>query len=93
MSMTMTMNRRLEMPLLPPELQASIERLREMADEDWLASILYGRASQDRHKLMRSIDDQLMELVGWCEPIRWCPAVIVRDSDRSEGHRGCQSGP
>lgn len=83
MSMTMTMNRRLELPLLPPELQASIERLREMADEDWLASILYGRASQDRHKLMRSIDDQLMELVGWCEPIRWTPSVIVRDSDRS----------
>ncbi|MFV0533295.1 MAG: recombinase family protein [Cumulibacter sp.] len=64
-------------------MQVSIERLRELADEDWIAAILYGRASQDRHKLMRSIDDQLTELVGWCEPIRWCPTVIVRDSDRS----------
>lgn len=83
MSMNVTMSRLLEMPLLPVELQASIERLHEMADEDWIASILYGRASQDRHKLMRSINDQIAELLGWCEPIRWYPAAIVRDSDRS----------
>lgn len=83
MYMDMTTNSLLETQLLPPELLASIERLREMADEDWIASIHYGRASQDRHKLMRSIDDQLTESVGWCEPIRWYPDVIVRDSDRS----------
>lgn len=82
MSMNMTTSRLLEMPLLTPELRLSIERLLEIADEDWLASILYGRASQDRHKLMRSIDDQLLELVGWCQPIRWYPSTIVRDSDR-----------
>ena len=32
---------------------------------------------------MRSIDDQLVECVGWCPPILWNPLVIVRDSDRS----------
>ena len=64
-------------------MRASIERLREMADEDWIAAILYGRASQDRHKLMRSIDDQLAESVRMVQPIRWYPDVIVRDSDRS----------
>lgn len=83
MSMTTATTTLLEMPFLSPELRASIERLREMADEDWIASIHYGRASQDRHKLMRSINDQLTESVGWCEPIRWYPDVIVRDSDRS----------
>ncbi len=73
----------LEQATLTPELLASIERLREMADEDWIASILYGRASQDRHKLMRSINDQIAESLGWFLPIRWYPDVIVRDSDRS----------
>ncbi|WGH89970.1 recombinase family protein [Auritidibacter ignavus] len=38
---------------------------------------------QHRHKLMGSIDDQLTESIGWCEPIRWHPDVIIRDSDRS----------
>ena len=47
MSMNTMMNRRLEVPSLPPNLQVSIERLRELADEDWIAAILYGRASQD----------------------------------------------
>src|SRR5690606_18369617 len=82
MSMT-TMNPLLAQPTLSPELLASVERLREMADEDWIAAILYGRASQDRHKLMRSINDQLAESLGWFLPIRWYPDVIVRDSDRS----------
>ncbi|MGN6035879.1 recombinase family protein [Brevibacterium casei] len=81
--MTITMKSMLEMQSLPSHLLASIERLREMADEDWVASIHYGRASQDRKKQMRSIDDQLTDSVGWCEPIRWYPDVIVRDSDRS----------
>lgn len=83
MRMDITTSKLLELPRLTPELQVSIKRLWEAADEDWLAAILYGRASQDRHKLMRSIDDQLSELVGWCQPIRWYPDVIVRDSDRS----------
>ncbi|MFC5318415.1 MULTISPECIES: recombinase family protein [Brachybacterium] len=80
---TTTTNRLLELPLLTPELRAAVERLREMAEDDWTASILYGRASQDRHKLMRSIDDQLTDMVGWCLPIEWYPEAIVRDADRS----------
>lgn len=80
---TTTTNRLLELPLLTPELRTAVERLREMAEDDWTASILYGRASQDRHKLMRSIDDQLTDMVGWCLPIEWYPEAIVRDADRS----------
>lgn len=80
---TTTTNRLLELPQVTPELRAAVERLREMAGENWTASILYGRASQDRHKLMRSIDDQLTDMVGWCLPIEWYPEAIVRDADRS----------
>lgn len=68
---------------LSDRLVGMIERLRGIAGDDWLESIVYGRASRDRKKLMRSIDDQLVDCVGWLEPIRWNPKVIVRDSDRS----------
>lgn len=73
----------LEQASLSPELLASVERLREVAEEDWISSIVYGRASQDRHKLMRSINDQLLETLSWFQAIRWYPDVIVRDADRS----------
>ncbi|MFB9777454.1 recombinase family protein [Brevibacterium otitidis] len=73
----------LEAPELSTNLEASIARLREVADDDWTPAIVYGRASQDRKKLMRSINDQLLDCVSWCEPLRWYPDVIVRDSDRS----------
>lgn len=53
------------------------------AGEEWIEAILYGRASQDRHGLMRSIADQLNELEGWCRPIKWRPAKIIKDSNRS----------
>lgn len=68
---------------LSGSLVQMLRRLRDAAADDWVQSIVYGRASQDRKKLMRSIDDQLVDCVGWLEPIRWNPAVIVRDSDRS----------
>lgn len=46
MRMDITTSKLLELPRLTPELQVSIKRLWEAADEDWLAAILYGRASQ-----------------------------------------------
>lgn len=82
MSMTTTADSMLEAPELPLSLEASVARLREVAD-DWTPAIVYGRASQDRKMLMRSINDQLLDCVSWCGPLRWCPDVIVRDSDRS----------
>lgn len=83
MSMTTTTDSMLEAPQLSTSLEASIARLREVADDDWTPAIVYGRASQDRKKLMRSINDQLLDCVSWCEPLRWYPDMIVRDSDRS----------
>lgn len=82
METTTTTTSRLELPQVPT-LESVLRRVRAMAQDDWVPSIMYGRASQDRKKLMRSIDDQLVECVGWCPPIRWNPVVIVRDSDRS----------
>lgn len=48
-----------------------------------LDALLYGRASKDRHKLMRSIGDQIEECKGWCAPLNWNVAKIITDADRS----------
>lgn len=48
-----------------------------------LDALLYGRASQDRKKLMRSIKDQIEECKGWCAPLNWNVAKIITDADRS----------
>lgn len=48
-----------------------------------LDALLYGRASQDRHKLMRSIGDQIEECRGWCSPLGWRVAKVITDADRS----------
>lgn len=80
--MTTTSTTTLERPL-DTSLEAVLQRVRGLAADDWIQAIIYGRASQDRKKLMRSIDDQIIECVGWCPAIRWNPAVVVRDSDRS----------
>lgn len=48
-----------------------------------LDALLYGRASQDRHKLMRSIGDQIEECRGWCAPLGWRVAKVITDADRS----------
>lgn len=71
--------------LIQPQisLETMLKQIQALAKDDWIQAIMYGRASSDRKKLMRSIDDQLVECVSWCPPIRWNPAVIVRDSDRS----------
>lgn len=47
---------RLELPQVPT-LESVLRRVRAMAQDDWGPAIMYGRASQDRKKLMRSIDD------------------------------------
>ena len=57
MSMTTTTDSMLEAPELSTSLEASTARLREVADDDWTPATVYGRASQDRKKLMRSIND------------------------------------
>lgn len=81
--MNTTTNKLLELPLLAPELRASVEQLRELADGGWVSSILYGRASQDRQKRMRSIDGQITDMVTWCSHFDWRPDAIIRDADRS----------
>ncbi|MGN7860051.1 recombinase family protein [Microbacterium sp. 22303] len=48
-----------------------------------LDALLYGRASKDRKKLMRSIGDQLEECKSWCAPLNWNVAKIITDADRS----------
>ncbi|WGH84526.1 MULTISPECIES: recombinase family protein [Auritidibacter] len=80
--MTTTTDSMLEAPQLSTSVEASTARLGEIA-HDWTPAIVYGRASQDRKKRMRSINDQLLGCVSWCEPLRWYPDAIVRDSDRS----------
>ncbi|WP_137802890.1 recombinase family protein [Kocuria sp. 2SI] len=83
MSMNTTTNKLLELPLLTTELRASVEQLRELADGGWVSSILYGRASQDRQKRMRSIDGQITDMVTWCSHFDWRPDAVIRDADRS----------
>ena len=46
-------------------------------------AIVYGRASQDRHLLMRSIDDQVTECEAWCRPLGWRVARVIKDANRS----------
>ncbi len=46
-------------------------------------AIVYGRASQDRHLLMRSIDDQVSECEAWCRPLGWRVARVIKDANRS----------
>lgn len=46
-------------------------------------ALIYGRASKDRHKLMRSIGDQVEECKGWCASLSWNVATIITDADRS----------
>ena len=46
-------------------------------------AIVYGRASQDRHLLMRSIDDQVTECEAWCRPLGWHVARVIKDANRS----------
>jgi len=46
-------------------------------------ALVYGRASKDRHKLMRSIRDQIQDCETWCEPIGWNVAKVITDADRS----------
>ena len=48
-----------------------------------LDALLYGRASQDRKKLMRSIKDQIEECERWCAPLNWNVANVITDADRS----------
>lgn len=48
-----------------------------------LDALLYGRASKDRHKLMRSIGDQVDECKSWCARLEWNVAKIITDADRS----------
>ncbi|MBN9375877.1 MAG: recombinase family protein [Cellulomonas sp.] len=48
-----------------------------------IEALLYGRASKDRHKLMRSIGDQIEECRSWCVPLSWRVAKVVTDADRS----------
>lgn len=68
---------------LPKSLEVPSSQLLETTAQDWVPTIIYGRASQDRNKMMRSIDDQIAECISWCTPIRWRPEVEIRDSDRS----------
>ncbi len=51
--------------------------------DNWIDAIVYGRASQDRKGLMRSINDQVTDCEAWCQPIRWRVARVIKDSDRS----------
>lgn len=53
------------------------------ATEEWIDAIVYGRASQDRKNLMRSINDQVTDCEAWCRPLRWRVARVIKDSDRS----------
>ena len=46
-------------------------------------ALIYGRASKDRHKLMRSIGDQVEECKGWCASLSWNVATIITAADRS----------
>lgn len=46
-------------------------------------AIVYGRASQDRHLVMRSIDDQVTECEAWCRPLGWHVARVIKDANRS----------
>ncbi len=48
-----------------------------------IEAIVYGRASKDRHMLMRSIDDQVSECEAWCRPLGWRVARVIKDANRS----------
>ena len=47
--------------LIQPQisLETMLKQVQALAQDDWIQAIMYGRASSDRKKLMRSIDDQL----------------------------------
>jgi len=46
-------------------------------------AVIYGRASKDRLRLMRSIGDQIADCRGWCEPLGWRVVDVITDADRS----------
>lgn len=46
-------------------------------------AIVYGRASQGRHLLMRSVDDQVNECEAWCRPLGWHVVRVIKDANRS----------
>jgi DNA invertase Pin-like site-specific DNA recombinase len=48
-----------------------------------LSALIYGRASKDRQKLMRSIGDQIEECKRWCAPLQWRIGKVITDADRS----------
>lgn len=52
-------------------------------DGELVEAIVYGRASKDRHILMRSIDDQITECKAWCRPLGWHVARVIKDANRS----------
>ena len=54
-----------------------------------LEAILYGQntASQDRHRLMRSIDDHISECEAWCQSLGWHVARAIKDANRSASQR------
>jgi DNA invertase Pin-like site-specific DNA recombinase len=46
-------------------------------------AVIYGRASKDRLRLLRSIGDQIADCRTWCEPLGWRVVEVITDADRS----------
>jgi DNA invertase Pin-like site-specific DNA recombinase len=46
-------------------------------------AVIYGRASKDRLRLMRSIEDQVADCRAWCEPLGWRVVDVITDANRS----------
>ncbi|MGD1059296.1 MAG: recombinase family protein, partial [Solirubrobacteraceae bacterium] len=50
---------------------------------DVIDAVIYGRASKDRLRLLRSIGDQIADCRTWCEPLGWRVVDVITDADRS----------
>jgi site-specific DNA recombinase len=46
-------------------------------------AVIYGRASKDRLRLLRSIGDQIADCRTWCVPLGWRVVEVITDANRS----------